>query len=88
VCAVRIHDVGEGLPCVDGAYYESEDRLEYAKSTEQRPFNDVATVDVGRICPVNYPEKGVDSHKFQATMYYELPPQSTIVAGERLPQSK
>jgi len=84
ICTVRIHDVGNGLPCVGNAEWD-ETRVVFSKTKDDRPFNDAASVDINRICPVNVPDKDGNSHKFQATIFYELPPQAAIFAGKVMP---
>ena len=84
VCAIRIHEVGEALPCVHHSNQPNDTGpIEvYSKSDASRPFNDYASVEVGRTCPLQYPGAGAGSSTFRASLYMELPPnQSGLSSG-------
>ena len=80
VCAVRVRDVGEALPCL---YHlgSSSSRTTYKKTRSSKPFLDTAFLDMGRICPVMYPDEAEAERNLRTlkvSMYYVLPPQGSI----------
>ena len=84
VCDIRIHEVGAALPCVHHGNQPdstSGPREVYSKTEVTRPFNDYASVEVGRTCPLQHPRAGSHS-TFRASLFMELPPnQSGLAAG-------
>ncbi len=80
LCEVKVHSVGEALPCVRG--FENGGAAAYSKSDETiRTFDDFGTLSLGPFCPVNYPDAEEESNQFKATLVYELPPQPDIAAN-------
>ena len=69
--------MGEAVPCV---YHGNQPNATgpkevYSKSDATRPFNDYASIEVGRTCPLQYPK--ADHSTFRASLYMELPPNQT-----------
>ncbi len=83
ICAIRIHEVGKALPCVyhGNQPNQTAPKETYTKTDPNRPFNDYATVEVGRTCPYKAPDAVTADNTFKASMYYELPPQAGITGG-------
>ena len=81
MCAIRIHEVGEALPCVyHGNQPNATGPIEvYSKSDATRPFNDYASIEVARTCPLQYPQ--ADHSTFRASFYMELPPNQTSITN-------
>ncbi len=76
-----MHAVGEALPCTDAA---ATSAVNYTKSDDAiRPFNDFGILEIGRVCPLNYPDDETHSNQFKISMFYELPPQSGVDSGGR-----
>lgn len=73
ICRARITRIGDGLPCV--RYADTRSKEVYSKSRTDLEFNDMAEVDIGRLCPVNFPGADGKTNEFTANVVYELPPQ-------------
>ncbi len=78
ICETRVHDVGKALPCIGGKTH----RANFAKSDDDiREFNDLATVDIGRTCPVGIPDAAAADNKFKVTLIYEAPTQTGMATN-------
>lgn len=80
VCAIRIDRIGNGLPCV--LHSDPNRKAVYSKTAEDKPFNDFGQINVGQVCPLNYPNSDMETNQFRAKVFYELPPQTTLAAGK------
>ena len=80
LCELRIHTIGDALPCVDGV--KKFVSPTYSKSDEAlRPFNDFADIYFSKFCPINEPDAKAEDNQFKAILIYELPPQEGIATG-------
>ena len=71
VCAIRVHRVGSGLPCI---YHSNPNSREtHANSDSTRQFDDAGSLEIGATCPVNYPNGDGDANQFTASMYWRRP---------------
>ena len=71
ICAIRVHRVGSGLPCIFHSNANSRDV--HAKSDTTRQFDDSGSLEIGPACPLNYPSGGGTANQFTASMYWRLP---------------
>ena len=82
ICAIRVHRVGKGLPCL--LHSKPNARDSYAKSDPSRKFDDFGSVNLGSACPVNYPGGDASSaNQFTASMYWRLP-QNQVRTSDKL----
>ena len=71
VCAIRVHRVGSGLPCI---YHSNPNSREtHANSDSARQFYDAGSLEIGATCPVNYPNGDGKANQFTASMYWRRP---------------
>ena len=71
LCAIRVHRVGSGLPCI--FHSNPNSRETHAKSDSTRPFDDSGSLNIGSACPVNYANGGGSANQFTASMYWRRP---------------
>lgn len=71
ICAIRVHRVGSGLPCI--FHSNPNSRVNYTKSVATRKFDDSGSLRPGAACPVNYPNGGASANQFTASMFWRLP---------------
>jgi hypothetical protein len=69
---MKIHKVGQGLPCLRHLNIRAVET--YGKTTGARSFDDYGDINIGSLCPVNYPDGGADANQFTASIYYRNPP--------------
>ena len=75
VCAIRVHRVGSGLPCI---YHSNPNSREtHANSDSARQFYDAGSLEIGATCPVNYPNGDGEANQFTASMYWRRPQKPT-----------
>ena len=75
VCAIRVHRVGSGLPCI---YHSNPNSREtHANSDSARQFYDAGSLEIGATCPVNYPNGDREANQFTASMYWRRPQKPT-----------
>lgn len=79
ICRIRIFRIGEGMPCTQFANTEASER--YSKSSESKLHNDYGRIDLGSVCPVNYPNGDAMANSFTAQVVAELPPESGYDEG-------
>ncbi len=80
LCSLEISRVGEGLPCTE----LSHPRINTVRgnSSDDSKWEDQASVDIGRACPANYPERtGDGGNEFGVRVIYELPDQQAEIAA-------
>ena len=82
ICAIRVHRVGSGLPCIFHANPNSRDT--YAKSADTRKFDDSGSLVIGSACPVNYPNGGGSANQFTASMYWRRPQNQQVASSSTL----
>ena len=82
LCRIRIYRVGEALPCVQFADPKSKEV--YSKTEDTKVYDDYGKIEIGNICPVNYPYGKKSSNQLTAQVVYEVPPGSGLgeLAGE------
>ena len=68
LCAVRVHSIGRGLPCLGQRNLINHES--YGKSDVSRSFDDFGVIDLGDVCPLNYPNGNDADNKFTASLYY------------------
>lgn len=71
LCRISIRNIGKGLPCLYHADVKSKEV--YSKSEEAKLFDDYGLIEVGQLCPMNYPRGDASSNKFIAQVAYQFP---------------
>ena len=76
LCAIRLLDIGEGLPCL----YHTERQIQptFNKSSDTVLFDDGGELSIGQTCPVNYENGDTNANSFVAQVIYELPVQEAL----------
>jgi hypothetical protein len=82
VCRLDVIQVGSALPCVTTA--SQLEAAAYTQSAPTRPFNDLAEMYLGQVCPANYPSAPASYNQFVARLIYELPPQANLTSTSYL----
>ena len=72
LCRIRVFDIGDGLPCVELANTKSKES--YTKSDEAKLNNDYGSIEIGNVCPVNYPNGDAMANKFKAQAVFTIQP--------------
>ena len=78
LCRIRLFRIGEGLPCIQLADPKSKEV--YSKSNvTSKEYDDYGKIEIGLMCPVNYPYGKTNSNKLTAQLVYEVPQGSGIL---------